>query len=119
LDELVKSGFLKDYLLEPQGDQVLAATRVDQRHKVPIHGEINTISRGFSRGGYTASQRKKYAREVMAVEVQEPDQTPDVDLVFTNVVPHDNDPMVISVVTVGRRVHRVLVDQGSSADVMF
>ena len=36
-----------------------------------------------------------------------------------DVIPHDNDPVVISVVTVGRKVHRVLVDQGSSADVMF
>jgi len=36
-----------------------------------------------------------------------------------DVVPHDNDPVVISVVTTGRKVHRVLVDQGSSADVMF
>ena len=36
-----------------------------------------------------------------------------------DVVPHDNDPVVISVVTAGRRVHRVLVDQGSSADAMF
>ena len=34
-------------------------------------------------------------------------------------VPHDNDPVVISVVTAGRKVHRVLVDQGSSVDVMF
>ena len=34
-------------------------------------------------------------------------------------VPHDNDPVVISVVTAGRKVHRVLVDQGRSADVMF
>jgi len=36
-----------------------------------------------------------------------------------DVVPHDNDPMVISVVTAGRKVYRVLVDQGISADVMF
>ena len=36
-----------------------------------------------------------------------------------DVVPHDNDPVVISVITAGRKVHRVLVDQGSSADVMF
>jgi len=36
-----------------------------------------------------------------------------------DVVPHDNDPVVISIVTVGRKVHRVLVDRGSSADVMF
>ena len=34
-------------------------------------------------------------------------------------VPHDNDPVVISVVTAGRKVHRVLINQGSSADVMF
>ena len=31
-----------------------------------------------------------------------------------DVVSHDNDPMVISVVTAGRKVHRVLVDQGLS-----
>jgi len=58
-------------------------------------------------------------------EAQKSDQTPKPDFVFTkidlqDVVPHDNDPVVISVVTVGRKVHHVLVDQGSSAaDVMF
>ena len=50
---------------------------------MPIHGEINTISGGFSGGGCTTSQQKKYAREVMVVEVQEVDQTLNVDLVFT------------------------------------
>jgi len=65
LDELVKSGFLKDYLQEPQEDQALVAAGIDQGHEVPIHGEINTISRGFSEGECTASQQKKYAREVM------------------------------------------------------
>jgi len=54
----------------------------------------------------------------------EADQTLDVVLTFTkadlrDVVPHDNDPVMISVVTIGRKVHRVLVEQGSSADVMF
>ena len=60
----------------------------------------------------------------MTVEAKRSDQTPEPDLVFTktnlqDVVPHNNDPVVFSVVTVGRKVHRVLVDQGSSADVMF
>jgi len=59
----------------------------------------------------------------MSVEVFE-DHSPDVDITFTKgdlrgVVLHDNDPIVISLVTAGRTVHRVLVDQGCSADVMF
>ncbi|XP_068477212.1 uncharacterized protein [Phaseolus vulgaris] len=124
LDELVKSGFLKDYLLESQEDKTLVVAGIVQGHEVPISGEINTISGGFSRGGCIASQQKKYAREVIATEVQEADHTPNVDLVFTkvdrqDVIPHGNDPVVISVVTAGRRVHRVLVDQGSSTNVMF
>jgi len=55
LDELVKSGFLKDYLQDSQNDQALVTIGADQGHGVSIHGEINTISRGFSRGGCTAS----------------------------------------------------------------
>ena len=59
----------------------------------------------------------------MSVEAFE-DHSLDVDITFTkedlrDVVPHDNDPIVISLVTAGRMVHQVLVDQGSSADVMF
>jgi len=91
---------------------------------VPIHGEVHLISGGFSGGGRTASQRKKYAQEVMAIGAQETDLVPDVDLAFTMAdlrgeLSHVNDPVVISVVTVGRRVHHVLINQGSSTDVMF
>ena len=126
LAELVKCGFLKDYLLEKQAGQSTGsqpAGNEGQQHEVPIHGEIHTIVGGFSGGGCTASQRKKYARSEMSVEVFE-DHSPDVDITFTkgdlrDVVPHDNDPIVISLVTAGRTVHRELVDQGSSADVMF
>ena len=49
LDELVKNGFLKDYLQDPQNDQSLVTAGEDQGNEVPIHGEINTISRGFFR----------------------------------------------------------------------
>jgi len=96
----------------------------DQGHEVPIHEEVNTISGGFSGGGCTTSQRKKYARGVTAAEVLHADLIPDVDLTFMkadlrDVIPHDNDPVVVSLVTAGRRVRCVLVDQGSLADVMF
>ena len=111
LDELVKNGFLKDYLVESQGDKNMTAPGRDQGHEIPVHGEIHTIAGGFSGGGCTTSQQKKYARAVMSVEAQEAD--------LRDVVSHDNDPVVISVVTAGRKVHRVLVDQGSSTDVMF
>ena len=55
---------------------------------------------------------------------QRTDDAFDVNLVFTkadlqDVVPHENDPVVISVVTAGTKVHRVLVDQGRSFDLMF
>lgn len=38
---------------------------------------------------------------------------------FKDVHPHQNGPMVITVVTMGWNVHKVLVDQGSLTDVMF
>ena len=89
-----------------------------------MHGEVQTIAGGFSGGGCTASQRRRYARSVIAVDSVDESHYPEVDIVLRkadlrDVIPHDNDPMVISLITAGRRVHRVLVDQGSSADVMF
>jgi len=102
----------------------LTVSGEDQGHEILVHGEVHTIAEEFSEGGCTASQRRKYARAVMSVEAQELDDALDVDLVFTkadlrDIVPHENDQVVILVVTAGRKVHHVLVDQGSSADVMF
>jgi len=124
LDELVRNGFLKDYLAGSAATTTLAVPEEDQAHEMPIHGEVHTISGGFSGGGPTASQRKRYVRAVNSVAEGESVDQWESDLVFARAdlrdfVPHDNDPVVISVVTVGRKVHSVLVDQGSSADVMF
>jgi len=124
LDELVKNGFLKYYLVGSTTTTALATPEEGQVHEIPTHGEVHTIYGGFSGGGPSASQRKKYVRSVSSVAEEFPDDLWESDLVFTradlrDVVPHDNDPVVILVVTAGRKVHRVLVDQGSSADVMF
>jgi len=59
----------------------------------------------------------------MSMEARRPDHPPEPTLCFTSsnledVVPHEDDPMVISVV-MGSKVHRVLIDQGSSTNVMF
>jgi len=120
----VKSGLLRDYLLEKQRTKDAAATGGGPGHEVPVHGEVHTIVGGFSGGGCTASQRRRYVRTVMSVEAPRTDEAFDVNLVFTkadleDVVPYDNDSVVISAVTTGRKVPRVLVDQGSSTDVMF
>ena len=127
LDELVRSGFLKDYISEPAATAALPAPtegQAHEAHEMPILGEVHTIAGGFSGGGPTASQLKKYARGVNSIEERISGEPWESDLVFRradllDVIPHDNDPVVISVVTAGRKVHRVLVEQGSSADVMF
>jgi len=115
LDELVKSGFLNNYLVGSSEAATLTTSAEDQAHEMPIHGEVHNISSGFSGGGCTASQRKRYVRSIMSIAEQGADDSLDIDLTFTkadlhDVVPHDNDRVVISVVTAGRKVHRVLVD---------
>jgi len=109
LDELVKSGFLKDYLQEETDDQTLVAMGADQGHEVPIHGKVNTVSGGFPRNEYTPQA---------AVESRQTDFALDVDLVFTQADLQDV-PVVISLIAAERRVRHVLVDQRSSPDVMF
>jgi len=121
---LIKDGFLKEYLEGSQEGSNEELPLANQGHEILMHDEINTISGGFSGRECCASKRKKYAREVVKVEAREPDQPAEPDLYFTradlgDVVPHEDDPVVISVLTVGIRVHRVLIDQGSLADVMF
>lgn len=34
-------------------------------------------------------------------------------------IPHEDDPIVLSVILMGKNVLKVLIDQGSSTDVMF
>ena len=50
LDDLVKSGFLNDYLLDKRtggASSSRLASGEAQQHEMPTHGEIQTIAGGF------------------------------------------------------------------------
>jgi len=48
LTELLREGFLKEYLETSLEEPQREATSREQMHEVPINGELNTISGGFS-----------------------------------------------------------------------
>ena len=87
------------------------------------------ISGGFSRGGESSSARKAHLRSIRSgevLEVQVVSKIPRLDTAITFSDsdlegcqhPHD-DPLVIRAVVDNKTIHRVLVDNGSSADIIF
>ena len=88
---------MKDYVADSTTTATLPPPADEPAHEMPVLGEVHTIAEGFSGGGPTASQRKKYARGVNSIEERLSGEPWESDIVFTrrdlrDVVPHDNDP---------------------------
>ena len=98
------------------------------QHQQPL-GEIHVISGGFAGGGESSSARKAHLRnirsgEIMEVQVVSKQPQLDTTITFSDSDlegcqhPHD-DPLVIRAVVANKTIHWVLVDNGSSSDIIF
>jgi hypothetical protein len=93
-------------------------------------GDINTIVGGFAGGGKSSSARRSHARSLSSGEVflttrqaklQKRETQPIVfiDDDFQGVVfPHD-DALVVTLLISNYNIHKVLIDTGSSVDILF
>ncbi|XP_027342848.1 uncharacterized protein LOC113855410 [Abrus precatorius] len=102
----------------------LPTKRYDKRKKYPKR-VINTIAGGFAGGGPTHSAKKRHLRHVRSVnnvslgsKIRIPPIT-FIDNDFQGVDPVQDDPMVISVDILNCTVWKTLIDQGSSADILY
>lgn len=90
----------------------------------PLRGVINTISRGFAGGGPSSSARKRHLRNLHSVNRAEiirrsmPTIT-FLDEDFHAPDPNQDDPMVITTIIARYNMSKVLVDQGSSTNILY
>nr|XP_023873994.1 uncharacterized protein LOC111986560 [Quercus suber] len=134
IEDLIQKGKLQKYVKreeasrygkkEQQGD--FRRNEGQPPHPQNARGEIKTIAGGPSIGGSSRSLRKSYQRQVNSVHSSPPvkQRRTDRNMYFSEEdargikQPHD-DPLVIMIMIEGFNTRRFLVDNGSSADIIY
>ncbi|KAL0433349.1 UNVERIFIED_CONTAM: hypothetical protein Slati_2669200 [Sesamum latifolium] len=149
IERLVRQGYFKEYKLERgdgsrdrkvgdrrtrsrsrsrdrfRGKEMEDRRDIGNRKNVPVKGIINTIA-GGSGGGDSRRMRKRNERSVredrrkelvMNVEAEEEITFSSKDLMEKG--GSQDDPMVIKLDIANFFIHKVLIDNGSSADIIF
>ena len=140
IEYLIRCGYLRRFISpvnQPQNqfhNQALAQKppppprQTTTQHQQPL-GEIHVISGGFAGGGESSSARKAHLHNIRSAkigEIQAVSKLPRLDssITFSDLDlegcqhPHD-DPLVVRAIVANKTIHRVLVDNGSSADIIF
>ncbi|GFY86564.1 hypothetical protein Acr_05g0002030 [Actinidia rufa] len=125
--DLIKRGYLRKYITDRPPPHSLERKYGDNR---PTAGNIQTIHGGFGSGGCSTSSRKKHARsafrsiEEEVYNLSSPCASDQPPITFSSDdlrglhLPHD-DALVVSAVIANFNVQRILIDSGSSADILF
>ncbi|GFY86216.1 hypothetical protein Acr_04g0009540 [Actinidia rufa] len=125
--DLIKRGYLRKYITDRPPPNSPERKYGDNR---PTARNIQTIHGGFGSGGCSTSSRKRHARsafrsvEEEVYNLSSPCVSDPPPITFSSDdlrglhLPHD-DALVVSAVIANFNVQRILIDSGSSADILF
>jgi len=125
IEKLIQSGKLRGYTRgrHDENGRGTYEVRDNRRGKESKH-TLNTISGGFAGGGESSASRKNYARQIMLVDEGSrtfTEKSSDITFFakdFEGIIPHDDDPMVITLQILNWNIKRVLIDTDISADIL-
>jgi hypothetical protein len=132
IEELIKQGKLQRFIEKGQREGRPQGARQQrppgEAPPRPPLGEIHVITGGMAAGGTSRSSRKAYARQIHNMLITQKSNkkamVEDLPITFTEedackvFHPHD-DALVVTMEIAGYSTRRVLIDNGSSADIIY
>ncbi|XP_057444159.1 uncharacterized protein LOC130736339 [Lotus japonicus] len=133
IDRLIKAGhfanFVKDTSVQEPAKAVQDKKGKDKEVVEELgdpSGECASIAGGFGGGELSSKVRKRHVAAVHSIHKayegacwlnHSPITFTPQD--FSHVIPHDNDPIVVTITINNYRTKKLLLDQGSSADIIY